>query len=114
MNAMPRMPPGGDPLRDLKRQVAALWRGLDLAHETIELLIQALRHDIERADEIEARLPAMRFEVPRGWITVQQAQAVSAYSLPSLYRMARNNVIDSVVLGGRRFIDPESLSRLRK
>ncbi len=62
-----------------------------------------------RLAELETRLPPPRFTIPAGWVPVKQASC--SFALSTVHQWARKRKITSVLIGGRRYIDPSSLPR---
>ena len=64
-----------------------------------------------RIGMLEATQPAPRFEIPDGWITVDQAVSLSGAGRSTISRWVERGKITGAPYGGRTFIDPESLRR---
>ncbi len=60
---------------------------------------------------LEATQPVPRFEIPDGWITVDQAVSLSGAGRSTISRWVERGKITGAPYGGRTFIDPESLRR---
>jgi hypothetical protein len=65
-----------------------------------------------RIGMLEATQPAPRFEIPDGWITVDQAVSLSGAGRSTISRWVERGKITGAPYGGRTFIDPESLRRV--
>jgi hypothetical protein len=64
-----------------------------------------------RVGMLEATQPAPRFEVPEGWITVEQAASMCGAGKSTVARWCARGKIVGSPYGGRTFIDPDSLRR---
>jgi hypothetical protein len=66
-----------------------------------------------RVGMIEATQPAPRVEIPDGWITVDQAASACGAGKSTIARWCKLGKITGAPFGGRTFIDPGSLRRVR-
>ncbi len=64
-----------------------------------------------RIGMLEATQPAPRFDIPAGWITVQQAASMCGAGKSTSSRWVNRGKIVGAPYGGRTFLDPESLQR---
>jgi hypothetical protein len=59
--------------------------------------------------EIEYLRPFAPPRPPDGYTNVKNAEALSGYSAPSIYRMRRQGVLAGTKLKGRVYVDPSSI-----
>jgi hypothetical protein len=63
----------------------------------------------EMRGELDALKPPPRFTIPPGWLTVKRAAALCGFAEPTVSEWARKRKVTSLLVGGRRYIDPSSL-----
>jgi hypothetical protein len=62
-----------------------------------------------RLGMLEAAQPAPRFEIPDGWITIDQAASMCGAGKSTIARWYKRGKVTGAPYGGRTFVDPESL-----
>jgi hypothetical protein len=62
-----------------------------------------------RVAMLEATQPAPRFEIPDGWITIDQAASMCGAGKSTIARWYNRGKVTGAPYGGRTFVDPESL-----
>jgi hypothetical protein len=65
----------------------------------------------EMRGELDALKPPPRFTIPPGWVPIKQASC--SFALSTVHQWARKRKITSIIIGGRRYIDPASLPSRR-
>ena len=102
--ARPAPRPADPTVGELVEQVAVL-AGLiiEFAREGDELR--------RRLAEIEGRLPKPRFTIPPGWVPIKKASG--SFALSTVHQWARERKITSMKVGGRRYVDPNSMPPAR-
>ena len=64
-----------------------------------------------RLGMLEAAQPGPRFEIPEGWVTVEQAASMCGAGKSTIARWYKRGKVTGAPYGGRTFIDPQSLQR---
>ena len=93
-----------DRLDRLEERVADLL-DRDATREAENILLRV------RVGMLESTQPAPRFEIPDGWITVDQAVSLCGAGRSTISRWVKQGKITGAPYDGRTFIDPESMQR---
>ena len=93
-----------DRIDELEKRVADLL-GRDATREAENIVLHA------RIGMLELKQPAPRFEIPEGWVTVEQAASICGAGRSTISRWVKRGKITGAPYGGRTFVDPQSLQR---
>jgi hypothetical protein len=93
-----------DRIDELEKLVADLL-DRDAARDAENIVLRV------RVAMLEAKQPAPRFEVPEGWITIDQATSMCGAGRSTISRWVSRGKIVGATYGGRTFVDPQSLQR---